>query len=102
MQHTRILGFQTSFNDVQVVGIHLRLVRTHGVRPSTQVADDVLHIQIASLNDTHLDGRASFSHTLAGKLEEFALETFSIRQISLHYDASLIVLELRQGKDILE
>ena len=102
VQHTRILGFQTSFYDVKIVGIHLRLVGTNRIGPSAQVADDVLHIQVAPLHNTHLDGRATFLHTLAGKLQQFTLETFGIRQISLHHDTCLIVLELRQGQHILE
>ena len=102
VQHAGILRLQATLDDVQVVGIHLRLVGAHGIGPSAQVAHNVLHIQVATLHDAHLDGGTAFFHTLAGKLEELALEPFGIGQIGLHDDTCLVVLELRKGKDILE
>ena len=102
MEHLGILWLQSTLDDVQVVGIHLRLVRAYGIGPAAQVAYDVLHIEVTALHDTHLDGGATGSHTGPGKLEQFSLEVPGIRQIGLHHDARLVVLELRQRKHVLK
>ena len=56
MQHLGILGFQAALDDMQIIGVHLCLVRTDRVRPSTKVTHDILHVEVTSLHDTHLDG----------------------------------------------
>ena len=102
MEHLRILGFQAALDDVQVVGIHLGLIRSDGIGPATQVAHDVLHIEVTTLHDTHLDGGTTIGHTGFGELQQLRLEVPGIRQIGLHHDARLVVLELRQREHILE
>ena len=96
VQHLGVLRLQSAFYDVQVVGIHLRLIRSHRIRPSAQVAHDVLHIEVAAFHDAHLDGRSACCHTCLGKLQQLCLEVPCIWQVGLHHDACLIVLELWQ------
>ena len=96
MEHLRILWLEATFDDMQVVGIHLSLVGSHRIRPSAHVAHDVLHVEVAAFHDAHLDGCATLFHAFAGKLQKFRLESPSIGQVGLHHDARLIVLELWQ------
>ena len=96
MEHLGILWLQAALDDVQVVGVYFRLVRTYGVRPSAQVTDNVLHVEVAALHDTHLDGRTTFGYTFVGELQQLSLEIPGVRQISLYHNAGLVVLELWQ------
>ena len=102
MEHLCVFRLQSALDDMQVVGVHLGLVAPDGIRPPTQVTHDILHVEVTSLHDTHLDGRSSRLHTLTGKLEQLRLEVPGIRQIGLHHDTRLVVLELRQGEHVLE
>ena len=102
MEHLGVLGQESSFDEVEVVGIDLRLVGANGVRPSSQVAYDVLHIEVASFHDSHLNGASAFRHALTGELEQLALEEIGVGQVALDHDTSLIVLELGQREHMLE
>ena len=102
MQNAGVLRLQSALDEMQVVGVHLGLASPHGIGPSAQVADDIFHVQIAPLDDAHFDGRTALGHTLARKLQQLRLEALGIRQVGLHHDARLVVLELGQREHILE
>ena len=87
---------------MQIVGVNLRLVRTHRVLPATQRSHDSLHIKVAPLDDTHLDRRTATQATLLGKLYQFGLEAPRIRQIRLYHDTRRVAQELRLGQYLLE
>ena len=55
VQILRVLGQKSALNDMQVVGIHLGLVRANRVLPSAQRGNNSLHIEVTALHDTHLD-----------------------------------------------
>ena len=96
------VGAEGPLSDLQVVGVHVCLVRVRSPGPSVDLGVHRFHREVCTLDDPHLDVGAAPGPASMGELDESLQGAQRVREVRLQDDAGLQVKEFLLHQQCLE